>query len=315
MAEGVAPLLDEVRFSPPTGDMLADVVQKKKKKPSAGRLADWVWRELKALPIAWLDKLAKIPEGCLQCYDPLRLMEMPHLWDMPLSAQSIVHRLWASVRCNSFRAYLLLGYLSGSSVLAVVAAAALDMEESLSGALDSDVHIFVAKVVKSFDTVDHGLLDYVLSRLGLPGWSRNAYILKTMPKVRLGSKLASGLGQSLTRDRYLAGVPAEYCFHRCFFSHPGTGICGPLGGRRRERRLIRSLMRATFYASLVMRTTCWRLPGSLTGFSGWLDKIPALRTCVLLSTWEADERLGSSLTLETGGSWWMLASAGWTLCP
>ena len=30
---------------------------------------------------------------------------------------------------------------------------ALDLEESLSGALDSDVHIFVAAVVKSFDTV------------------------------------------------------------------------------------------------------------------------------------------------------------------
>ena len=31
--------------------------------------------------------------------------------------------------------------------------AALDIEESFSGALDSDVHIFVAGVVKSFDTV------------------------------------------------------------------------------------------------------------------------------------------------------------------
>ena len=30
----------------------------------------------------------------------------------------------------------------------------LDLEESLSGALDSDVHIFVADVVKSFGTVD-----------------------------------------------------------------------------------------------------------------------------------------------------------------
>ena len=32
--------------------------------------------------------------------------------------------------------------------------AALDFEESFSGALDSDVHMFVAGVVKSFDTVD-----------------------------------------------------------------------------------------------------------------------------------------------------------------
>ena len=33
-----------------------------------------------------------------------------------------------------------------------------------------DVHIFVADVIKSFDTVDRGILDRVLSSLGLPGW-------------------------------------------------------------------------------------------------------------------------------------------------
>ena len=31
-----------------------------------------------------------------------------------------------------------------------------------------DVHVFVADVVKSFDTVDRGVLDVVLGRLGLP---------------------------------------------------------------------------------------------------------------------------------------------------
>ena len=31
---------------------------------------------------------------------------------------------------------------------------ALDIEEVLAGATDSDVHLFVADVVKSFDTVD-----------------------------------------------------------------------------------------------------------------------------------------------------------------
>ena len=46
---------------------------------------------------------------------------------------------------------------------------ALDIEEVLSGAVDSHVHLFVADVVKSFDTVDRGILDRVLSSLGLPG--------------------------------------------------------------------------------------------------------------------------------------------------
>ena len=52
---------------------------------------------------------------------------------------------------------------------------ALDIEECLSGGVDSDVHLFVADVVKSFDTVDRGVLDRVLSSLGLPAWFRHAY--------------------------------------------------------------------------------------------------------------------------------------------
>ena len=45
----------------------------------------------------------------------------------------------------------------------------LDIQEVLSGVVDSDVHLFVADVVKSFDTVDR-----VLFSLGLPGWFRHA---------------------------------------------------------------------------------------------------------------------------------------------
>ena len=80
---------------------------------------------------------------------------------------------------------------------------ALDLEESLSGALDSDVHIFVADVVKSFDTVDRGFLDYVLSRLWLHAWFRHAYF-EYHAKVRLRFKLSCGVGQAWTRD---GGIP------------------------------------------------------------------------------------------------------------
>ena len=62
---------------------------------------------------------------------------------------------------------------------------------------------FVADVVKSFDTVDRGILDRVLSSLGLPGWFRHAYF-EYHAHVRLRFKLASGLGQSWTRD---GGIP------------------------------------------------------------------------------------------------------------
>ena len=73
---------------------------------------------------------------------------------------------------------------------------ALNIDEVLAGATDSDVHLFVADVVKSFDTVDRSVLDRVLSSLGLPGWFRHAYFV-CHSHVRLRFKLASGLGPVL----------------------------------------------------------------------------------------------------------------------
>ena len=65
---------------------------------------------------------------------------------------------------------------------------ALDIEEVLTGATDSDIHLFVADVIKSFDTVDRRILDRVLSSLGLPGWFRHAYF-EYHAHVRLRFKL------------------------------------------------------------------------------------------------------------------------------
>ena len=90
---------------------------------------------------------------------------------------------------------------------------ALDIEEVLSGVVDSDVHLFVADVVKSFDTVDRGVLDLVLSSLGLPGWFRHAYF-EFHSHVRLRFKLAAGLGQPWTRDgRIPQGCPLSMMFN------------------------------------------------------------------------------------------------------
>ena len=48
---------------------------------------------------------------------------------------------------------------------------ALEIEKALVGGVgDSHVHLFVADVLKSFDTVDSGILDFVLGMLGLPVW-------------------------------------------------------------------------------------------------------------------------------------------------
>ena len=82
----------------------------------------------------------------------------------------------------------------------------------MSGALDSDVHIIVADVFKSFDTVDRSVLDYLFSRLGLPGWFRHAYF-EYHANVKLRFKLSCGLGEAWTRD---GGIP-QGCLLRMIF--------------------------------------------------------------------------------------------------
>ena len=70
------PLLPEVSLPRLTGQMLADVVQRK--SATAGSLDGWEWRELKVLPVSWQDELACIltkvedfgiwPDGLLDAY-------------------------------------------------------------------------------------------------------------------------------------------------------------------------------------------------------------------------------------------------------
>ena len=63
--------------------------------------------------------------------------------------------------------------------------------------------LLIPMFIKSFDTADRGILNRVLSSLGLPGWFRHAY-LEYHAHVRLRFKLASGLGEPWTRD---GGIP------------------------------------------------------------------------------------------------------------
>ena len=70
---------------------------------------------------------------------------------------------------------ILSSLLGGRSCVEAWFSSALDIEEVLTGATDSDIHLFVADVIKSSDTVDRSILDRVLSSLGLPGWFRHAY--------------------------------------------------------------------------------------------------------------------------------------------
>ena len=176
-----------------TGQVLADVV--KRKGATAGSLDGWGWREFKVLPVSWFDELARIltkvedlgvwPDGLLDAYItmiPKTDGDATPLGQRPLSVLPIVYRIWASARmCQLegwFQSWVPESVFSaggGRSSVEVWYTSALDIEEVLSGANDSDVHLFVADVIKSFDTVDRGILDRVSSGLGLPGWFRHAY--------------------------------------------------------------------------------------------------------------------------------------------
>ena len=182
----------EVHLPRLTGQVLADVVQRK--GASAGSLDGWGWRELKVLLVSWYDELARIlskvedlgvwPDGLLDAYIamiPKTDGDATPLEQHPLSVLPVVYRIWASARMGQledwFRSWVPDSVFSaggGRSSVEAWYTTALDIEEVLSGVVDSDIHLFVADVVKSFDTNDRSVLDLVLSSLGLLGWFRHA---------------------------------------------------------------------------------------------------------------------------------------------
>ena len=95
----------------------------------------------------------------------------PPLGQRPLCVLPIAKRLWASVRLQHLQEWFefwvprsVFSAGGGRSLVEAWYSTAFDLEESLSGALDSYVHIFVADVVKSFDSLDRSILDCLLSR-------------------------------------------------------------------------------------------------------------------------------------------------------
>ena len=125
----------------------------------------------------------------------------------PLCVLPLVYRIWASARLVQLESWFkswvhesVYGVGGGRSAVEAWYTTALDIEEVLTGAVDSHVYVFVADVVKSFDTVDKGVLDHVLSSLGLPAWFRHAYF-EYPAHVRLRFKLVAW---PWTRD---GGIP------------------------------------------------------------------------------------------------------------
>ena len=226
--DGWLPLLPLVDLPRLTSQRLYDVVHRK--SATAGSLDGWGWKELKVLPVSWFDELARIlslvedtgvwPDGLLDAYIamiPKTDGDAALLGQRPLSVLPVVYRIWASTRMGQlgewFRSWVPDSVFSAGGGRGSVEAwytSSLDIEEVLAGGTDSHVHLFVADVGKSFDTVDRSILDRVLSSLGLPGWFRHAYF-EYHAHVRMRFKLASGLGAPWTRDGGISsGLPFEY---------------------------------------------------------------------------------------------------------
>ena len=159
--DGWLPLLPEVHLPWLTGQVLADVVRRK--GATACSLEGWVWRELKVLPVSWYDELARIlakvedfgvwPDGLLDAYIamiPETDGDAAFLGQRPLSALPVVHRIWASARMVQLEEWFK-SWVPDS----VFSAGGCRGSVVLTGAADS-MFIFVADVIKSFDTVDWG---------------------------------------------------------------------------------------------------------------------------------------------------------------
>ena len=149
------PLLPEVSLPRLTGQMLADVVQRK--SATAGSLDGWGWRELKVLHVSWYDELARIlakvenfriwPDGSLDAYIamiPKTDGDATPLGQRPLCVLPIVYRVWASARMDQrdgwFKSWVPDSVFSAGGGRGSVEAwytSSLDIEEVLTGAADT----------------------------------------------------------------------------------------------------------------------------------------------------------------------------------
>ena len=135
----------------------------RRRRRTAASLHGWDWREFKLLPVVCCDKMAKIlplveaegvwPDGILDAYIamiPKVDGDSTSLGQRPLCVLPIVHRFWgASVRLQQlqdwYQSWVLKSVFcagGGRSSVDAWYSTALDLEESLFGALDSDVRIF-----------------------------------------------------------------------------------------------------------------------------------------------------------------------------
>ena len=160
--------LGVVLLLPLTGEMLAEVFRGK--GGTAGSLDGWGWKELKALPEALVRCPCSHSEVGETGVWPERLLDAcittipvggdaTPLGQRPLSALPAVYRMSASAPMVQleewFRSWVPDSvFTAGGGRCSVEAwnSAALDVEEVVACVVDSDIYLFLADVIKSFDS-------------------------------------------------------------------------------------------------------------------------------------------------------------------
>ena len=106
----------------------------------------------------------------------------------------------------------------------------LDIEEVLSRARDDKLHVTVADVVKSFDTVDRSILELWTWHAGFASMVSACLFFSFRARCALGFGLAAGLGALWCRDGgILQGCPLSITFL-------GVGVLQALLGLGRTQR-------------------------------------------------------------------------------
>ena len=140
------------------------------KESTAGGLDGWAWNEIKPLPLPWFSGLAILlnvvettavwPQGLLDAQNaliPKVDVDFTQLGQRLLCVLPVVYILLASLSLSHLK-YWVQGWIpqsvfslgNGMSSFST----ALNFQEVLSGAGGDQLHVMVADVIKSFDTVD-----------------------------------------------------------------------------------------------------------------------------------------------------------------
>ena len=112
----------------------------------------------------------------------------------PLSVLPVVCRLWASLRLVHLREWVevwlpesVFSLGNGLSSVEAWLSTDLDIEEVLSDVGGDQLHVMVAHVIESFDTVDRSIIDCTPGRLGLPDWFLGGHALLITDRFVVGS--------------------------------------------------------------------------------------------------------------------------------